>query len=289
MLEDLAEVKWKSECKSCPYLVEQKDSIFNVIEKFSGDKTHLTKLSHKNILIVNKGRVRLNYADESGSFVMSNHEMIFLTENPNLELTFIEDSTLLFIRFDSYGVVCKDTKLDSYLSGEKNAGYITPTYLPMLTSFRRLAIVAERLFSKKLLCSYYQKVTRDSFLFLLDMFYSENQLVSFFAPILNKEFKFKNFILKTYKPGMTVKELIEQSKLSRSSFYELFQAEFGETAKKWMVARQVEAIRTKLKDSSLSLKDIMFDTGFDNPSQFARFCKSNLNDTPTNLLRILRN
>lgn len=87
---------------------------------------------------------------------------------------------------------------------------------------------------------------------------------------------------------MTVNELIDKSKLSRTSFYKLFQTEFGQTAKQWMIAQQVDAIRTKLKDQHLSLKDIMFDTGFDNPSQFTRFCKANLNDTPTNLLKIFR-
>lgn len=288
MLAELAELKWKSECKSCPYLVEQKDSIFDVLERFSGEKIYLNKLQYKNILIVNRGKVRLDYASQSTSFVMTNHDMTFLTETPDLVLTFIEDSTLLLMRFESYEVVCKRTKLDSYLSGNEDVGFVKPTYLPMLTSFRRLSTVAERLFSNKLLCSYYQKITRDSFFFLLDMFYTQSQLVSFFAPILNKEFKFKNFILKTYKAGMTVNELIDKSKLSRTSFYKLFQAEFGQTAKQWMIAKQVDAIRTKLKDHHLSLKDIMFDTGFDNPSQFTRFCKSNLNDTPTNLFKMFR-
>ena len=67
------------------------------------------------------------------------------------------------MRFESYEVVCKRTKLDSYLSGNEDVGFVKPTYLPMLTSFRRLSTVAERLFSNKLLCSYYQKITRDSF------------------------------------------------------------------------------------------------------------------------------
>lgn len=146
MLAELAELKWKSECRSCPYLVDQKNSIFDVVERLSGEKIYLKKLNYKNILILNSGKVRLDYMSQSTSFVMTSHDMTFLTETPDLVLTFIEDSTLLLMRFESYEVVCKRTKLDSYLSGSESVGFIKPTYLPMLTSFRRLSMVAERLF-----------------------------------------------------------------------------------------------------------------------------------------------
>lgn len=51
-----------------------------------------------------------------------------------------------------------------------------------------------------------------------------------------------------------------------------------------MIRKKSEAILLRLSEPEASIKEIMFDFGFNSASQFNRFCKQYLGDNPSSLV-----
>lgn len=192
------------------------------------------------------------------------------------------------MKVDNYDSICKITLLDNSPSNLNGSGFLKPSLLNIDESLIKLSEILLNLIKRGINCLYYQGLIRETIFFLFEMSYTKEQVTNFFYPILNPGFKFKNFIYNNYKQAPTVNELIELSRLSRTAFYKMFKEEFGLPAKKWLVQKKMSLIIEKFKDDQLTIKEIMFETGFDNHSQFSRFCKTNFGEIPSNLIRKFR-
>ncbi len=65
--------------------------------------------------------------------------------------------------------------------------------------------------------------------------------------------------------------------------------EFGMPAGKWLLERKAQHLMHRMAEPGVTLSDIMIQFDFNSPSQLTRFCKQNLGQTPTEIIKKLGN
>lgn len=134
-------------------------------------------------------------------------------------------------------------------------------------------------------CGHLFEIKHKEFFLLLRIFYSKEQVSYLLYPILGKALSFKDFVLSNYVDAGCIEKLISMSYLSKSTFYEKFKADFGVTAKQWMLKQQVNIVRAKACEPQVTIKDLMEAIGYSSPPHFNRFCRTYLGCTPGELLK----
>ena len=137
-------------------------------------------------------------------------------------------------------------------------------------------------------CGHLFEIKHKEFFLLLREFYSKEQVSYLLYPILGKTLSFKDFVLSNYVEAGCIEKLIRMSHLSKSTFYEKFKADFGVTAKQWMLKQQVNIVRAKACEPHMTIKDLMEAIGYNSPTHFNRFCRTYLGCTPGELLKSSR-
>lgn len=137
-------------------------------------------------------------------------------------------------------------------------------------------------------CAHLFEIKHKEFFLLLRGFYTREQVSYLLYPILGKVLSFKDFILSNYVKAGSIENLISMSHLSKSSFYDKFKSDFGMTAKQWMLQQQMNIVRAKACEPQVTIKDLMDVIGYSSPTHFNRFCRTYLECTPGELLKISR-
>ena len=272
-------------CSSCYQNANEHSSLFSALSFVKGDSFHIKGLESAKILLLYRGKIQIKYHNPNFVLLIRQGEMILLPEKVDADFNILEDGIALFMKIDNYESICKSTFLINSPYYLNSVDFLKPFLLNIDHTLINLSEVLISLIKRGVNCLYDQGLIRETIFFLFEMSYTKEQVTNFFYPILTRGFKFKNFIYNNYKQVPTVKELIELSKLSRTAFYKMFKDEFGLPAKQWLVQKKMSLITEKFKDDQLTIKEIMFETGFDNHSQFTRFCKTNFGDIPSNLIR----
>ncbi len=79
----------------------------------------------------------------------------------------------------------------------------------------------------------------------------------------------------------TVKYFADRICLSPNYFGDMVKAETGKTAQEYIALRLYEYAKRQLRNSSLTIKEIAVQTGFQHPQHFVRFFKKHAGVTPT--------
>ena len=114
-------------------------------------------------------------------------------------------------------------------------------------------------------------------------YYNQEELYSFFHPLVEEDAPFKSLVLAHYLEVQTVQELASVCGYGIETFRRIFSNEFGLPAYQWLQKKKAEHINYRLSLPYVSLKEIIEEFNFTSPQQLSRFCKNYLGDTPTNL------
>lgn len=85
-----------------------------------------------------------------------------------------------------------------------------------------------------------------------------------------------------YRYNLTIAEYAAIANRSISTFKRDFYEYYKTTPGKWLTQRRLQLAQLKLETSDLSIREITFDCGFENPSHFSRIFKTKYCKTPTN-------
>ena len=119
--------------------------------------------------------------------------------------------------------------------------------------------------------------------YLLKMYYSRDEIISFFCSILCNKNDFKQNVLKNYTRDSSVSDLALKCNMSLKTFTRRFKENFGETPYQWLLKQNIREIRLKLADPNIQIKDIAFEFGFASASHFSNFCKTQMNESPQSI------
>lgn len=120
---------------------------------------------------------------------------------------------------------------------------------------------------------------------IFSSYYTKNERINLFYLALKSSSKFKTYILDNYNVSTTIEELSKKANMSRSTFDRNFKENFGMTPHKWIDLQTRAIILRKAAEPNVSIKDIMYEIGVYNPSQFTQLCKRLCGVNPSQLVR----
>lgn len=88
-----------------------------------------------------------------------------------------------------------------------------------------------------------------------------------------------------YTSPITLEELAYLSGRSLSSFKRDFQSIYGETPAKWIREKRLSKARQILQSSRMSVADVAYSLGFENPTHFSRIFKERFGSSPISFFR----
>lgn len=264
------------------------NSIFNITRYKEGQKQSNYKTSISKILFLYEGQIKVFFNDLNESILLEEDKMLFLPEDTNIRIEGIQSSLSVVMKIENYDILYRQANLTRITLEDLESKKNSLTSLPIKTILKSLSNILIELTEQEIIHINYQELMRRMIFTLIDIIYSKEEVINFFYPIINKGLLFRNYILNSYTKTSTVNDFIQASGLSRTTFYKTFKEEFGISAKQWLIKQKMDYILDRFKDRSIPLKEIMLDAGFETHSQFTRFCKTNFNHTPSELISAYR-
>ena len=88
----------------------------------------------------------------------------------------------------------------------------------------------------------------------------------------------------SYTSPISLEELAYLSGRSLSSFKRDFQSIYGETPAKWIREKRLSKARQMLEASQMSVADVAYSLGFENPTHFSRIFKQRYGSSPISFI-----
>ena len=130
-------------------------------------------------------------------------------------------------------------------------------------------------------CYYFHRYCHGIYSMILRDTYSLEENMKIHYNIIGKNLDFRSKILQNYPKAYNVNELISIIGISKTTFFKKFSEEFGMNAKEWLIEKKKDLILLNLADPTMTVKMLMFQCGFDTPSNFTRFFLQNFHCTPS--------
>jgi len=118
-------------------------------------------------------------------------------------------------------------------------------------------------------------------LILLRAYYPKNELAGFFRFYNAIDSEFSEYVSRNWRKYRTVKEFAASMLISQKHFAMKFKKIFKKTPYKWMLTGRSHILYQELVSTSKPFKNIAYENGFSTISQFNKFCKKELGETPT--------
>lgn len=132
-------------------------------------------------------------------------------------------------------------------------------------------------------CRSFFELKIKEFLMLLCIYYTKEDIYDFFYLILSGDTAFSEYVRQRWQQFRSVAEIAVSMRLTPRQFSAKFKSVFGQTAYSWMKEGRAKAIQQELMTSGKSVKQVAFENGFGNLSQFTKFCKKELGKTPSDI------
>jgi len=121
------------------------------------------------------------------------------------------------------------------------------------------------------------------FFLLLRMYYSKEDIYSFFFLILSDDTAFSEYVRLKWHQFRNVTEIADSMRLTPRQFSAKFKAVFGQTPYNWMKEGRAKIVYEELTTTGKPVKQVAFENGFGCVSQFTKFCKKEIGKTPTDI------
>jgi AraC-like DNA-binding protein len=115
-------------------------------------------------------------------------------------------------------------------------------------------------------------------------YYTREELARLFYPIIGVDPDFKDAVLSNLPKARNINDMIKLLCMGRTQFFEQFKANFGVTAKQYMLKVMDERILEKAAEPNITIKDLMYAFEFDSQSHFYHYVKQHFGCTPKELI-----
>lgn len=242
----------------------------------------INRIPLHTLVFITKGRLNV-YLQDNSKFEVSSNQMFFISQGSSVVVDVLEDLNLFMLGFEQYQPICyQDSQLDytDYISDDR----LLISTLPLKKSLIHFLESIDDVLTLGIKCSAYHELKMKELFFLLKSYYTPLEISNFMQAIFDKQSKFKDFIHNNYAKVKNVNELIDLSELGRTQFFEQFKKVFGISVKQWLIQKKAEEIQKRLQEPNASIKEVMLDFDFSSASQFNRFCRYYLGNSPSKLV-----
>ncbi len=161
---------------------------------------------------------------------------------------------------------------------------------PMLTIHPAVEQLLATLFSVPELCgcARYHKMKAAELFMMIKVLYTPTEHAYFFQSMLQPQDNFRVFVCNNYDKVKSVTALAELAGMSLSVFKRRFAEHFNDSVYHWMMLQKAAKIHADICDGEDSTKALMQKYGFRHYTQFSRFCKNYLDETPARLIATVK-
>ena len=219
----------------------------------------------------------------SGSFNLSYRKILNTVINPGVIMLFppgsrvkaesLEDTLLIICRIRGVLQLCECVSMTQiYNSRDRN---IKEEFHMLSINDRiyKFVELMQECVNDGLKCGYYFETKMKELFFLLRAYYTKEELIQFFSPLLSHNSRFMNLMYQN-RNARSVNELIDISMYSESGFKKQFNKVFGTSASDWLRDQKASLVYNDLIGSDLSIKELADKYNFSSVSSFTTFCQS---------------
>ena len=249
----------------------KEDSLLAIIEKTKGEKLAINERFNRIIFLL-KGRINFLYGSsckelESGNFIL-------LPRGCEYILNLQEDSTLLIMHVHHNINFCEHFSLVMLHKLNKNSRShfhaIYPLKINALIASYLQNICTTHIAGLK--CKFFHDLKQRELLYYLRAYYPKNELMHFFAPMLNESTDFVEQIYQNYESVKSITDLANITHYSLSGFKKRFNKIFGVAPHTWIEREKSKKIYHEINCTQKSFKEIALKYNFYSSSHFTRFC-----------------
>ncbi len=257
--------------------------------KFSTDKPPSVQLrtvhtlSFHALVFQLKGETHLNWG-EFRDVVIGEGEMYFLPHGAEVSSYIVGDVSVIVAMIDRDITIKQLDELRKVRSFEAFDKYeFAP--LKMNSQMLRFAESISDYLRFGVNCANFHEAKSSELYVIFRWYYSMAENAQLFHPMAGEMSEFRYFILDNFTTTISIEALAQKANMSRSTFERKFKETFSTTPQKWIEEHTRQLIITKAGEPNVSVKDIMYEVGIYNPSQFTKFCKRVCGVTPSELIR----
>lgn len=260
---------------------------FRVLDLVEEDvlRTGCIPNNHFIFLLNGAATVSLNHGE---SRTMSDGQMMLVTINMSLHLQCHRSCRILIHTFNALLPECEEQVNNMYKLNSNYSEQHTPI-LPLHPLIKQFGQSVYELVKYRKMTPWITRLKRLEIFSLITLTQDVDNVLSFFYPLLNKQYSFRSIVLANTNATATVDDLQKASGLCRTNFYRRFKREFGMPVGQWLKMRKAFAIRESAGFPGMNVKTLMAEYGFTCPVSFVRFCQTYFGCMPNALIHDVRN
>lgn len=249
------------------------------VEKKAGEKINFSPIVNEIVFILS-GSMHFSFGKFVNQSIHENQIMLLPSKN-HYTIEIDEDATFVVLRLYSKFDFCDHFSLEMLLK-EKQKSKIKKElfYLTINSRMKDYLEFLRGCTEDGLKCSYFFEIKLKEVFFLLRAYYTKEELLSFFFPILSNDISFSDQVYMNQDKAKSINELAALLNYSLSGFKKRFKKVFGISAYQWMNKERAKKIYHEINCSRKTFTEIGFEFGFSSPSHFNNFCKKTFGISP---------
>ncbi len=285
-MNDYCDLQYTDEHQNCIYYTNSAPQSLLTRTLRKGTYMTLEQDDSNTLFFILGGGIAINIARYTNVTVNAG-EFIFAENGNEVLIKATDDTTIVWACMKDQMSLCNEYSfkdlVNYYNEHKRQLGKETaPCILPINHIIRQELECTCETINRGMLCVQYQKLKINILLMLLRAFYSKDDLVRLFRPVLNEDNEFKHAVHAAYNDQINVQELMTALDLSESTFNRKFTKVFGMTAGKYITRRKKDHVLRALLRTDLSVKEISEKFKF-TPGYIVKFSKTHFGKTPTEL------
>lgn len=264
------------DCRVC---TERTERGFKYIETKRGEKHVFEMVDTYTVAFILSGEALVS-CNEFVNVVFRKNDIVLWPMNSNCAWESLTDTSAITLTADNDLAVCDRIALKNH----------SDLWLNAIPEFKGLHIkprLKEFLHSVKnylddgIACPYMHKTKQRELSTVFRAYYSPQELFDFFIPTVRSTYEFETFVMSNYLKMKGVKEFVDSSGMSLTTFNRKFKAHFKESPYQWIIKQKSKHIYHDLISTDKSFATIAKEYHFTDASHFNRYCKSMFGSSPS--------
>ncbi len=268
--------KVSSMCEGCSLAKSNNKRSFAISRTELGDEIHLSS-DDGHLLFILDGEIEVD--DGKTRYTCKTNEIVLLPIKTSYRVAALAKTKILVFKFSTHYQVCNDVNFEKLGDLVNKMEYRFNTLEINMYMSRFLESVMFYL-EHRVCCDYLHEAKAIELFIVYKFFYSPEEIIRFFYPILRKDVVFSTLVYNNYEKARTVKDLAELCGYSLSNFKKIFTKKLGVSPYQWMQKQKMYKIKSRLLDKSIPIKSIAMEFGFADPAHLNSYCKRYFNATP---------
>lgn len=217
-------------------------------------------------------------------------EMLLLPAGGRYYYEALEKTVILIFRIAKPIQICESLSINKFYKhyfSRQNSGKKYEPHFSTLEINERIWHFTEGVancLADGIKCKGYANIVIKEYILMLSIYYPKEDLCQFLYYLqVGEDTTFAEHVRRQWHIYKNVEEIAESMWMTPRKFSAKFKEVFGQTPYSWMKENRAKLIEKELTTTDKLIKQIAFEQGFDNKSQFANFCSKELGASPTEI------